>query len=134
MLIRAATLPVFLSFPLAYLVMTGMLEISMLSMILLYIVITCIIMSLLLPLSFDLTHTATIEQKDPVQQIRNKSILFEFACFILGLPGFFLILLLSVCLEYLMGVQVITYYILGFLGVLILKVFLRAFVTVRTFT
>ena len=133
MLIRAATLPVFLSFPIAYLVMTEMLEISMLSMILLYIVITCIIMSLLLPLSFDLTHTAAIEQKDPVQQIRNKSILFEFAGFILGLPGFFLIILLLVCLEYLLGAYVIPYYILGFLGVLILKVLLRAIVTVRTF-
>ncbi|MDQ0206806.1 phosphatidylglycerophosphate synthase [Alkalicoccobacillus murimartini] len=133
MLIRAATLPVFLSFPLAYLVMIEALELTFLTGSILYIVITCIIMSLLVPLAYDLTHNAVAEQKDPVQQIRNKSIIFEFAGFILGLPGFFFTILLILLLELFTELYLIPMYIMLFLLVLIIKVILRLVVTVKTF-
>lgn len=133
MLIRAATLPVFLSFPIAFLIITGALKLPFLAAFFLYVIIVCIIMSLLLPLSYDLTHTINVDQRDPVQQIRNKSIIFEFAGFILGLPGFFLTLLVMVTIEKISNWDLIPLYIVIFICIMIFKVILRAIVTIRTF-
>ncbi|WYP25866.1 CDP-alcohol phosphatidyltransferase family protein [Alkalihalobacillus sp. FSL W8-0930] len=132
MLIRAATLPVFLSFLVTLLIQTGLLSVTTFQSVVLYVIIVCIIMSLLLPLSYDLTF-AKHEQMDPVQKIRNKSLLFEFSGFILGLPGFYLLLVIFTVLELIMNITIIPYLITGFLIFLIIKVVLRAIVTVRTF-
>lgn len=133
MLIRAATLPVFMSFPITLLVMNNQLTLSPLLLALFYFIIICVIMSLLLPLSYDLTHTTSNEIGDPIQKIRNKSFVFEFAGFILGLPGFFVTLVLLVILESVVDWYVIPIYIMLFIFFLILKVLLRGFVTVRSF-
>lgn len=132
MLIRAATLPVFLSFLFTLLIQTGLLTMTTFQSVILYFVIICIIMSLLLPLSYDLTF-ATNEKDDPVQKIRNKSLLFEFSGFILGLPGFYLFLVIFTVLELILNIIITPYLIAGFLLFLMIKVMLRAFITVRTF-
>ncbi|MFK3936043.1 CDP-alcohol phosphatidyltransferase family protein [Alkalihalobacillus sp. NPDC078783] len=133
MLIRAATLPVFISFIIAYLVLTDYLTVPNWGLILLYLTVISIVMSLLLPLSYDLTH-AKMEQEDPVQNIRNKSILFEFTGFILGLPGFFVTVILMLLLSYYTVYSFVEYYLLFFIAILILKVFLRFVITVKTFS
>ncbi|TSB48381.1 CDP-alcohol phosphatidyltransferase family protein [Alkalicoccobacillus porphyridii] len=133
MLIRAATLPVFLSFVVTFLLMTDALVLSNLAIIILYLVMVSVIMSLLLPLSFDLTHQQANEQQDPVQKIRNKSIVYEFAGFILGLPGFFLTLVILTLLELLITIEITPFYLLLFVFILVLKVILRFIVTVKTF-
>ncbi|MGN7312577.1 CDP-alcohol phosphatidyltransferase family protein [Alkalicoccobacillus gibsonii] len=133
MLIRAATLPVFMSFPITLLVMNNQLTLSPWLLALFYFIIICVIMSLLLPLSYDLTHTTSNEIGDPIQKIRNKSFVFEFAGFILGLPGFFCSILLLVFLELVFNIKIIDIYILLFILVLVLKVILRLIITVKTF-
>ncbi|MEY8752194.1 CDP-alcohol phosphatidyltransferase family protein [Alkalicoccobacillus gibsonii] len=132
MLIRAATLPVFLSFLTTLLMQTGGLTLTTFQSIILYLVIVCIIMSLLLPLSYDLTFAMNV-QVDPVQKIRNKSFLFEFSGFILGLPGFYLLLVIFTVLELIFNITITQYLISGFLLLLMVKVVLRAIITVRTF-
>lgn len=132
MLIRAATLPVFISFVITFLLMTEVLVLGKPEIILLYIILTSIIMSLLVPLSFDLTHSVG-EQQDPVQKIRNKSVIYEFAGFILGLPGFFVTLIALVLVEILFPIELIPSYIVLFISILVLKVLLRFVVTVRSF-
>lgn len=132
MLIRAATLPVFLSFLVTLLILTNLLTLTILQAIILYVVIVSIIMSLLLPLSYDLTF-ALSEQTDPVQKIRNKSLLFEFSGFILGLPGFYVLLVICTIVETTTDLVMAPYLIAVFLFFLMVKVVLRAIVTIRTF-
>lgn len=133
MLIRAATLPVFLSFLISYLVITDKLLLPSVSLIILYIVIVAVIMSLLIPLSYDLTYASLDDNQDPVQKIRNRSIVFELAGFLLGLPGFFFTIILVLLVETLINIPLIPIYIMLFMIVLVIKVFLRLIVTIRTF-
>ncbi|WP_413378329.1 CDP-alcohol phosphatidyltransferase family protein [Alkalihalobacillus sp. 1P02AB] len=131
MLIQAATIPVFISFVMSLLVLRGYLHLSVLESILLYVLIVVSIMSLLIPLSYQITINEGMEQ-DPVNKIRAKSFFFTIVGFLLGLPGFYATLLILVLFEWITGLSLIPIYILFFLIILMMKVIARLYITLNS--
>ncbi|KGA96521.1 hypothetical protein AJ85_08130 [Alkalihalobacillus alcalophilus ATCC 27647 = CGMCC 1.3604] len=131
MLIQAATLPVFISFIISLLVMMGYLSLNVWESFILYCLIVFAIMSLLIPLSYQITLQNGSEQ-DPVNKIRAKSFFFTVVGFLLGLPGFYATLLLLVFIGLWIDWPLIPIYIALFLLVLVLKVLARLFVTLKS--
>ncbi|MFC0559245.1 CDP-alcohol phosphatidyltransferase family protein [Halalkalibacter alkalisediminis] len=132
LLIQAAQLPIFLSFLLSFLIMTERLAVTTSELLMVYLLIVAIILSLLVPLSFQLTKIKENEQ-DPVNRIRSKSILFTFVGFFLGLPGFFATLLVLVIVESLFSWTIVPAYMILFLLILTAKMVARLFLTLKTY-
>ncbi|GAE35793.1 CDP-alcohol phosphatidyltransferase family protein [Halalkalibacter akibai] len=132
LLIQAAQLPIFISFLLSFLVMTERLILTTGELLMVYLLIVAIILSLLVPLSFQLTKIKENEQ-DPVNQIRSKSIFFTFLGFFLGLPGFFATMFVLVILESLVSWTIIPPYIILFLFILTAKMMARLVLTLKTY-
>ncbi|AIC95637.1 CDP-alcohol phosphatidyltransferase family protein [Shouchella lehensis] len=133
LLIQGATLPVFLSIPLGLLVINGSLQLKGLELIGLYSVILFIIMALFVPIAYQLTRSSAQDERDPVNKIRTKSVVFEFAGVLLGLPGFFATLLLVTLVSGFQTVLWQEWYMILFLFIFILKVIARFFITVKSF-
>ncbi|MFS0787787.1 CDP-alcohol phosphatidyltransferase family protein [Shouchella sp. 1P09AA] len=133
LLIQGATLPVFLSMPLAILVINDLLLLTSLELVGLYIMLIIIIMTLFVPIAYQLTRASEQNERDPVNKIRTKSFVFEIAGVMLGLPGFFLTLLLLTIASGFQSVTIQTWYVILFLIILALKVAARFFITVKSF-
>ncbi|GAF64977.1 hypothetical protein BTS2_1874 [Bacillus sp. TS-2] len=131
MLIQAATLPVFISFIISLLTMQGYLHLTLWESFLLYGLITFSILALLIPLSYQITINSAMEQ-DPVNKIRAKSFFFTVIGFLLGLPGFYLTLLILVGLNSFINWPIISIYIMLFLLILVLKVLARLYLTLKS--
>ncbi|WP_368503224.1 CDP-alcohol phosphatidyltransferase family protein [Alkalihalophilus sp. As8PL] len=131
LLIQATQLPIFLSFVFCLLQMTDRIFFTVWEALILYGLITAIILSLLVPLSYQLTKVKENEQ-DPMNKIRSKSIVFDFAGFLLGLPGFYVTLLLLTLLTFFTSINVIFLYIVVFLVILTLKMLVRLYITTRS--
>ncbi|SDB87710.1 CDP-alcohol phosphatidyltransferase family protein [Shouchella lonarensis] len=130
LLIQGATLPVYLSILLAILTMADRLQLSSSESVIVYGVVTCIIMALFIPISYQLTHATHADQRDPVNQIRTKALLWQFVGVLLGLPGFFVT---SALLSVSVGMLLTGWYLVGFLLLMVCKVGARFVVTLRTF-
>ncbi|KYG30879.1 CDP-alcohol phosphatidyltransferase family protein [Alkalihalobacillus trypoxylicola] len=131
MLIQAATLPVFISFIFTLLIQNGYLVLTIWESFALYGLVAFTIMSLLIPLSYQITLSKEMEQ-DPVNKIRAKSFLFSIAGFLLGLPGFYVTLLLLIIVERYIELPLTLFYIFSFLIILVLKVCARLFITLKS--
>ncbi|MDO6657301.1 CDP-alcohol phosphatidyltransferase family protein [Anaerobacillus sp. 1_MG-2023] len=134
-IIQAAALPVFLSMVLTVLRQAGMLEVSILEMVLVYATFVAIIMALLVPIAYQLTKLTMSQSttQDPVNSIRDGSLFFDIVAVLLGLPGFFVAVVVIIIVEQLTGVDLLLYYISFFLAMLVLKTGLRVFITSRSF-
>ncbi|MGE6203983.1 CDP-alcohol phosphatidyltransferase family protein [Guptibacillus hwajinpoensis] len=134
-IIQAAALPVFLSMVLTILRQAGMLDVSILEMVLVYATFVAIIMALLVPIAYQLTKLTMSQSttQDPVNSIRDGSLFFDIVAVLLGLPGFFVAVVVIIIVEQLTGVDLILYYISFFLAMLVLKTGLRVFITSRSF-
>jgi phosphatidylglycerophosphate synthase len=132
LLIQAAQLPIFISFLLTYLILTDRVMVSTVEGFGVYLLVIAIILSLLVPLSFQLTKVKENEQ-DPVNRIRSKSIIFSFVGFFLGLPGFFATLIVIVLLELFVSWSLVPLYIILYLLILVAKVIARLYFTLKTF-
>ncbi len=134
-IIQAAALPVFLSMVLTVLRQAGMLEVSILEMVLVYATFVAIIMALLVPIAYQLTKLTMSQSttQDPVNSIRDGSLFFDIVAVLLGLPGFFVAVVVIIIVEQLTEVDLLLYYISFFLAMLVLKTGLRVFITSRSF-
>ncbi|WLR61386.1 CDP-alcohol phosphatidyltransferase family protein [Guptibacillus hwajinpoensis] len=134
-IIQAAALPVFLSMVLTVLRQAGMLDVSILEMGLVYATFVAIIMALLVPIAYQLTKLTMSQSttQDPVNSIRDGSLFFDIVAVLLGLPGFFVAVVVIIIVEQLTGVDLLLYYISFFLAMLVLKTGLRVFITSRSF-
>ncbi|MFK3960657.1 CDP-alcohol phosphatidyltransferase family protein [Guptibacillus hwajinpoensis] len=134
-IIQAAALPVFLSMVLTILRQAGMLDVSILEMVLVYATFVAIIMALLVPIAYQLTKLTMSQSttQDPVNSIRDGSLFFDIVAVLLGLPGFFVAVVVIIIVEQLTGVDLLLYYISFFLAMLVLKTGLRVFITSRSF-
>ncbi|MBF0705540.1 CDP-alcohol phosphatidyltransferase family protein [Alkalihalobacillus hwajinpoensis] len=134
-IIQAAALPVFLSMVLTVLRQAGMLDVSILEMVLVYATFVAIIMALLVPIAYQLTKLTMSQSttQDPVNSIRDGSLFFDIVAVLLGLPGFFVAVVVIIIVEQLTGVDLLLYYISFFLAMLVLKTGLRVFITSRSF-
>ncbi|MGG1685763.1 CDP-alcohol phosphatidyltransferase family protein [Pseudalkalibacillus sp. NRS-1564] len=134
-IIQAAALPVFLSIVLTVLRQAGMLDVSILEMVLVYATFVAIIMALLVPIAYQLTKLTMSQSttQDPVNSIRDGSLFFDIVAVLLGLPGFFVAVVVIIIVEQLTGVDLLLYYISFFLAMLVLKTGLRVFITSRSF-
>lgn len=136
LLIQGATLPVYLSILFALLNMFGLTQLTFWTSIIIYFMICIIISALFVPIAYQLTDLNSRvgdRVRDPVNKIRTKSIVFEVMGFILGLPGFFFIILLLTGLEILFNVSVINTFIILYLAIMVLKVLARFVITVKSF-
>ncbi|MGB8002159.1 MAG: CDP-alcohol phosphatidyltransferase family protein [Anaerobacillus sp.] len=134
-IIQAAALPVFLSMVLTVLRKTGMLDVNLLGMILVYVTFVAIIMALLVPIAYQLTKLTMSQSttQDPVNSIRDGSLFFDIVAVLLGLPGFFVAAVVIVIIEQATGQELLLYYLTFFLAMLVLKTSLRVFITSRSF-
>ncbi|MGA9289786.1 MAG: CDP-alcohol phosphatidyltransferase family protein [Anaerobacillus sp.] len=134
-IIQAAALPVFLSMVLTVLRKTGMLDVNLLGMTLVYVTFVAIIMALLVPIAYQLTKLTMSQSttQDPVNSIRDGSLFFDIVAVLLGLPGFFVAAVVIVIIEQVTGQELLLYYLTFFLAMLVLKTSLRVFITSRSF-
>ena len=134
-IIQAAALPVFLSMVLTVLRKTGMLDVNLLGMTLVYVTFVAIIMALLVPIAYQLTKLTMSQSttQDPVNSIRDGSLFFDIVAVLLGLPGFFVAAVVIVIIEQATGQELLLYYLTFFLAMLVLKTSLRVFITSRSF-
>ncbi|UTR05630.1 CDP-alcohol phosphatidyltransferase family protein [Alkalihalobacillus sp. LMS6] len=131
LLIQGATLPIFVSMILVIFILNDQLELTGLSGITMYLAISGVIMSLFVPLAYQLTEKNQKVVRDPMNEIRTKSAVFEITGVLLGLPGFFLFIASLSILNILMfiPVSIIKFYIMFFVLSLIGKTILRLYVT-----
>lgn len=126
-LIQAASLPVYLSIAMTLLIHTDKLLLTNVEILLIYTITVCIIMGLLVPISYQLTQSAN-QVQDPLNKIRNKSFVLDLIAFLTGLPGLFVCLFLFTMLF---EIDVVKFYLLLFLTTTIVKTFVRLMTTLR---
>ena len=134
-IIQAAALPVFLSMVLTVLRQAGMLDVNVLQMTIIYVTVVAIIMALLVPIAYQLTKLTMSQSttQDPVNSIRDGSFFFDIVAVLLGLPGFFVAVVIIVMIEQITGAEFLLYYISFFLAMLVIKTGLRIIITSRSF-
>ncbi|MED4130208.1 CDP-alcohol phosphatidyltransferase family protein [Shouchella miscanthi] len=130
LLIQGATLPVYISILFALIYLEGYLNAPWNVLAIIYFLIIIIIAALFVPIAYQLTFKqSTNETRDPVNKIRTKTFLFELTGFMLGLPGFFAILLLVTLIV----PNYVQYFFTTFLLIMTLKVCARFLITIRSF-
>lgn len=129
-LIQAASLPVYISILLTLLINFNILFLGHLATFIVYFSITSMIMALFIPISFQLVQLEKSTQ-DPVNQMRVGSMFFGLLSFFLGLPGFFVSLVILQGIEQLLLIHLTHVYTSLFLLSLVLKSLTRLLLTVR---
>lgn len=134
-IIQAAALPVFLSMVLTVLRKSGLLNVTTLEVTLVYVTFVAIIMALLVPIAYQLTNLTMSQSttQDPVNSIRDGSFFFDVVAVLLGLPGFFVAIVIIAIIEQVTNIDLMLYYVLFFLAMLVIKTSLRVFITSRSF-
>ncbi|WP_169713708.1 CDP-alcohol phosphatidyltransferase family protein [Paludifilum halophilum] len=128
-LIRALSIPVFISFVLTLMMQTSGGPLSLFAASGIYAVGLVATLALLVPLSFNFIRLKS-DENDPVSDMRTSSVKMEWIAFLTGMPGFFALLPVCVGIGAWMGVPAVPFLIIVFLASLTLKTLLRLYLTI----
>ncbi|QKG83475.1 CDP-alcohol phosphatidyltransferase family protein [Kroppenstedtia pulmonis] len=128
-LIRAMSIPIFASFAMVLVPVSGWGYLSLEAATGIYIITLIATLALLVPLSFNYIKLK-VDENDPVSEMRTASSKMEWIAFLTGMPGFFAFLPVAVILDVWTQQAVTSVLIVGFLFVLTLKTLLRLYLTI----